>query len=120
MKSFAFIITFLLNFLDLINRSLPEALSKRVKQVLQSKTNHTHLDYAVTIEDVSNSKSDKDGKKCVDKIEMVEETEYEHRTECDHSYDRYLPILLSQITSIIPHVLILITHLPKILTKIDI
>ena len=28
-----------------------------------------------------------DGKKCIDKVEMVEETEYDDVVQCDHSYD---------------------------------
>jgi len=29
-----------------------------------------------------------DGKKCIDKVEMIEETEYDDVVQCDHSYDR--------------------------------
>merc|ERR1712013_210285 len=29
-----------------------------------------------------------DGKKCIDKVEMVEETEYDDVVQCDHSYDK--------------------------------
>jgi len=29
-----------------------------------------------------------DGKRCIDKVEMVEETEYDEIVQCDHSYDR--------------------------------
>merc|ERR1712055_50316 len=28
------------------------------------------------------------GKRCIDKVEMVEETEYDDVVQCDHSYDR--------------------------------
>merc|ERR1719150_2465056 len=28
-----------------------------------------------------------DGKRCIDKVEMVEETEYDDVVQCDHSYD---------------------------------
>merc|ERR1739847_216787 len=28
------------------------------------------------------------GKRCIDKVEMVEETEYDEVVQCDHSYDR--------------------------------
>merc|ERR1719446_122109 len=28
------------------------------------------------------------GKKCIDKVEMVEETEYDDVVQCDHSYDK--------------------------------
>jgi len=29
-----------------------------------------------------------DGKKCIDKVEMIEETEYDEVVQCDHSYDK--------------------------------
>merc|ERR1712055_878681 len=29
-----------------------------------------------------------DGKRCIDKVEMVEETEYDEVVQCDHSYDK--------------------------------
>merc|ERR1712198_331178 len=29
-----------------------------------------------------------DGKRCIDKVEVVEETEYDETVQCDHSYDR--------------------------------
>merc|ERR1712215_658069 len=29
-----------------------------------------------------------DGKKCIDKVEMVEQTEYDDVVQCDHSYDK--------------------------------
>merc|ERR1712198_443114 len=29
-----------------------------------------------------------DGKRCIDKVEMVEETEYDDVVQCDHSYDK--------------------------------
>merc|ERR1712234_81077 len=29
-----------------------------------------------------------DGKKCIDKVEMIEETEYDDVVQCDHSYDK--------------------------------
>jgi len=38
--------------------------------------------------DVSNARPDRNGKKCIDKVEMVEETEYDDVVQCDHSYDR--------------------------------
>ena len=37
---------------------------------------------------VSQSSPGSDGKKCIDKVEMVEETEYDDVVQCDHSYDR--------------------------------
>ena len=32
--------------------------------------------------------SSRDGKRCIDKVEMVEETEYDDVVQCDHSYYR--------------------------------
>ena len=29
-----------------------------------------------------------DGKKCIDKVEMIKETEYDDVVQCDHSYDK--------------------------------
>ena len=29
-----------------------------------------------------------DGKRCIDKVEMVEVTEYDQVVQCDHSYDK--------------------------------
>ena len=29
-----------------------------------------------------------DGKRCIDKVEMIEETEYDDVVQCDHSYDK--------------------------------
>ena len=29
-----------------------------------------------------------DGKRCIDKVEMIEEIEYDDVVQCDHSYDR--------------------------------
>ena len=29
-----------------------------------------------------------DGKRCIDKVEMVTETEYDDVVQCDHSYDK--------------------------------
>ena len=32
--------------------------------------------------------SDGDDKKCIDKVEMIEETEYDDVVKCEHSYDK--------------------------------
>jgi len=37
---------------------------------------------------IAASAPDRDGKKCINKVEMVEETEYDEVMQCDHSYDR--------------------------------
>jgi len=38
--------------------------------------------------EVANARPDNDGKRCIDKVEMVEEIEYEDHIQCDHSYDK--------------------------------
>merc|ERR1712198_22233 len=38
--------------------------------------------------DVASASPGSDGKRCIDKVEMVEETEYDEVVQCDHSYDR--------------------------------
>ncbi|XP_023319728.1 uncharacterized protein LOC111694904 [Eurytemora carolleeae] len=42
----------------------------------------------VAFGDVAAAKAGSDGKRCIDKVEMVEETEYDEVVQCDHSYDR--------------------------------
>eukprot|EP00092_Neocalanus_flemingeri_P039559 GFUD01043075.1.p1 GENE.GFUD01043075.1~~GFUD01043075.1.p1 ORF type:complete len:357 (+),score=115.63 GFUD01043075.1:146-1216(+) len=42
----------------------------------------------VSFDAVAQSSPGNDGKKCIDKVEMVEETEYDDIVQCDHSYDR--------------------------------
>merc|ERR1712168_271755 len=37
---------------------------------------------------VAGARPGPDGKKCIDKVEMVEETEYDEVEQCDHSYDK--------------------------------
>merc|ERR1719341_647905 len=43
---------------------------------------------AVGFEAVAAAEPGDDGKKCIDKVEMVEETEYDDVVQCDHSYDK--------------------------------
>merc|ERR1712058_151091 len=38
--------------------------------------------------DVAGASPGSDGKRCIDKVEMVEETEYDDVIQCDHSYDK--------------------------------
>jgi len=38
--------------------------------------------------EVSAAGPDRDGKRCIDKVEMIEETEYDDVVQCDHSYDK--------------------------------
>merc|ERR1712215_211672 len=42
----------------------------------------------VSFPDVAAASPGDDGKRCIDKVEMVEETEYDDVVQCDHSYDR--------------------------------
>ena len=37
---------------------------------------------------VASVRPDRNGKKCIDKVEMVEETEYDEVIKCEHSYDK--------------------------------
>ena len=43
---------------------------------------------AVDFASVAAAEPGDDGKKCIDKVEMVEETEYDDVVQCDHSYDK--------------------------------
>merc|ERR1711937_128327 len=45
-------------------------------------------DASVSFADVAAARPGNDGKKCIDKVEMVEETEYDDVVQCDHSYDK--------------------------------
>merc|ERR1711868_144765 len=42
----------------------------------------------VSFREVAGVRPGSDGKRCIDKVEMVEETEYDDVVQCDHSYDR--------------------------------
>jgi len=43
---------------------------------------------SVSFDDVASVRANRDGKKCIDKVEMIEETEYDDVEQCDHSYDK--------------------------------
>ena len=45
-------------------------------------------DVDVSFPAVAASAPGPDGKRCVDKVEMIEETEYDDVVQCDHSYDK--------------------------------
>jgi len=45
-------------------------------------------DVDVSFPAVAASSPGSDGKRCIDKVEMVEETEYDDVVQCDHSYDK--------------------------------
>ena len=77
-----------LKLIEIVDVSMPKALAHQEALVLDSKLNSEQSNNVINFEDVAQSKFNKDGKKCVEKLELVEETEYEHVVECDHSYDR--------------------------------
>ena len=74
--------------LGIIDASLPKALARRVELVLKSKQHNQRENYKVNIEDVSKSKLDSKGQKCVEKLEIVEETKYDDEVTCEHSYNK--------------------------------
>merc|ERR1711892_1566949 len=45
-------------------------------------------DQTVSFREVAGASPGSDGKRCIDKVEMVEETEYDDVVQCDHSYDK--------------------------------
>ena len=44
-------------------------------------------DESVSFNEVAGASPGSDGRRCIDKVEMVEETEYDEVENCDHSYD---------------------------------
>ena len=42
----------------------------------------------MSFREVAGARPGGDGKRCIDKVEMVEETEYDDVVQCDHSYDK--------------------------------
>jgi len=46
------------------------------------------VDVDVSFPAVAGASPGSDGKRCIDKVEMVEETEYDDVVQCDHSYDK--------------------------------
>merc|ERR1712180_143012 len=55
---------------------------------LDSRAERQGDDVAVDFGAVAAAGPGADGKRCIDKVEMVEETEYDDVVQCDHSYDR--------------------------------
>merc|ERR1712055_299483 len=45
-------------------------------------------DTDVSFPPVAAARPGNDGKRCIAKVEMIEETEYDEVVQCDHSYDR--------------------------------
>ena len=66
------------------NRFLDKKLCKeRQKVIFQGGSDQT-----VSFREVAGASPGGDGKRCIDKVEMVEETEYDDVVQCDHSYDK--------------------------------
>ena len=42
----------------------------------------------ISFDEVAKVRPDNDGKRCIDKVEMIEETVYDDEVQCDHSYDK--------------------------------
>jgi len=60
-----------------------------ISQQLDSRSvNQGSDDTDVSFGAIAAARPGSDGKKCIDKVEMVEETEYDETIQCDHSYDR--------------------------------
>ena len=55
---------------------------------LATRDNRQGVDVDVSFPAVAAAGPGSDGKRCIDKVEMVEETEYDDVVQCDHSYDR--------------------------------
>merc|ERR1712110_787458 len=57
-------------------------------QALEARAQRQGDDTDVSFPAVAAAGPGADGKRCIDKVEMVEETEYDDVVQCDHSYDR--------------------------------
>merc|ERR1712179_351749 len=57
-------------------------------QALEARAQRQGDDTDVSFPAVAAAGPGTDGKRCIDKVEMVEETEYDDVVQCDHSYDR--------------------------------
>merc|ERR1712110_325538 len=45
-------------------------------------------DASTSFADVAGASPGPDGKRCIDKVEMIEEIEYDDVVQCDHGYDK--------------------------------
>merc|ERR1712179_135587 len=55
---------------------------------LDNRASRQGDDTPVDFPAVAGASPGSDGKRCIDKVEMVEETEYDETVQCDHSYSR--------------------------------
>jgi len=66
------------------NRVSSQSLASRDQRQRQPATR----DGPPSFGDVAGARPGNDGKRCIDKVEMVTETEYDDVVQCDHSYDK--------------------------------
>merc|ERR1712137_1012896 len=67
----------------------PRPIARVPQQSLQASPSRQGSDDTdVSFGAIAAASPGSDGKKCIDKVEMVEETEYDETVQCDHSYDR--------------------------------
>ena len=67
----------------------PRPIARAPQQSLQASPSRQGSDDTdVSFGAIAAASPGSDGKKCIDKVEMVEETEYDDVVQCDHSYDR--------------------------------
>jgi len=67
----------------------PELPARRPSSSLGSRgAKQGSEDQSVSFREVAGVSPGGDGKRCIDKVEMVEETEYDDVVQCDHSYDK--------------------------------
>jgi len=55
---------------------------------LRSDRQNSGNSNGVSFDEVAGARPGNDGKRCIDKVEMIEETEYDDVVQCDHSYDK--------------------------------
>merc|ERR1711883_7884 len=65
-----------------------EGHGRQPVQALEARAQRQGDDTDVSFPAVAAAGPGADGKRCIDKVEMIEETEYDDVVQCDHSYDR--------------------------------
>merc|ERR1712110_255755 len=59
-----------------------------VQDIVRDSRQGEENELGVSFDNVAGVQPDGDGRRCVDKLQMVEEIEYEEVITCDHSYDK--------------------------------
>jgi len=80
--------TFPFNAQERLVASAPQPRRLTASQDLAPRNDLQGADTDVSFPAVAAADAGADGKRCIDKVEMVEETEYDEVVQCDHSYDR--------------------------------